>query len=437
MLVWLQSRFREAVMMAQRSCPLPALGGSEDRQREVATRLKEFIGENGIDSPEIYLALPTETGIVRDLQFPLAVKENFRETIRLEMEKYIPLPVDQIYYDWQIIAEDKKNKQLTILLVVIRKEDLDPWLRMCREFELGISGIELTATALANGLAGMIGKPAREAAVYFHPGSDRTTLCLLSGGQLLAARTVVETTLSLPELLAPELKIAREHGVLAGKPLGIMIGSEAVRFGSEIPGSSEIGPVVPLADSLGAVEQLAAYGLARKGLGRVSSRINLMPTGQRKRPDRQVMYLVIGLLAVNIFLFMGWAGSLIIQSKLDNTRLDAEISKLSDRTRDLVVIDQQVREARTKIALLSDFQSGHPAAADLMLELSRILPSSAWLDTLTIKGGKIEISGRGESVADLVTLLEASDVFRNAAFLSTIIRGQDGKENFKIQMEIE
>lgn len=437
-LVWLRSRFRGAAMLARHSFPWDAPAEGEERPREVAARLNEFIAEWGIVSPEIFLALPSETAIVRDLRFPLAVKENFRETIRLEMEKYIPLPVEQIYYDCQIVAEDKKNNQLSILLVVVRKADLDPWLPMCRELAAGVSGIEVAATALANGLAGSGPTSADEATAYFHPGGDLTTLCLLSGERLLAARILTDTNTPLSELLAPELKIARYHGLPTGQALGVLIGSDTVRFGLETGGAGEIGPVQALSPGdQEAVAFLAAYGLARKGLGRVPSRINLMPPGQRKRPSRQGMYIVGALALINILLFLGWTGSLLINKKMDNARLDAEISKLSPRTADLLVIEKQVKEARLKIERLSEFQSGRPTTVDLLLELSRILPATAWVENLRIKGKTVEITGYGVAVADLVTLIEASDVFRNAAFLSTIVRGQDGKENFKLQMEIE
>jgi Tfp pilus assembly protein PilN len=425
-------------MLAQRSVPWSDPAEGAERPRELAAQLKEFIAEGGIVSPEIYLALPSETAIVRDLRFPLAVKENFRETIRLEMEEYIPLAVEQIYYACQIVGEDKKNNQLSILLVVVRKEDLDPWLPMCRDLAAGVSGIEVAATALANGLAGSGSAAADQATVYFHPGGDLTTLCLLAGERLLAARTITDTTAPLSELLAPELKIARYHGLPPGQALGVLIGSETVRLGLEAGGSGDMGPVQALSPGdQESVAFLAAYGLARKGLGRVPGRINLMPPGQRKRLSRQGMYLVIALVLVNLLLFLGWTGSLLINKKMATARLDAEISKLAPRTADLVVIEKQVREARLKIERLSEFQSGRPTTADLLLELSRILPANAWVENLKIKNDTVEITGYGESVADLVTLIEASNVFKNAAFLSTIVRGKDGKENYKLQMAIE
>jgi len=436
-LVWLQGRFRGAALMDQRAIPLVGTAESEEWPRLIAARLDEFIADCGIVAPEVYLALPSETAIVRDLRFPLAVKENYRETIRLEMEKYIPLPVDQIYYDCQIIGEDKKNNQLSILLVAVRREDLDPWLPMCRELAAGVSGIEVAATALANGLADKIPLSGGGATVYFHPGNDQTTLCLLAGESLLAARTIADTSAPLSELLAPELKIARYHGLPPDQAIDILAGSSSVRLALDDTGSGAIGPVQVLA--LGdqeAVAALAAYGLASKGLGRVPSRINLMPPGQRKRPSRQGLYLVIALLLVNILLLLGWSGSLLINKKMATARLDAEISKLAPQAADLVDIEKQVQEARQKIDRLHEFQAGRPTA-DLLLELSRILPTTSWVENLRIKGKNVEISGYGSSVSGLVPLLEASEIFRNVAFPSTIVRGKDGKENFKIQMEIE
>ena len=83
----------------------------------------------------------------------MAVKENLRGTLLYEMEKYVPLPVGDIYFDYQIIAEDKEANKLKILLVVVKKEFIDPYLDPENPLGAGISGIEINSTALANYLS--------------------------------------------------------------------------------------------------------------------------------------------------------------------------------------------------------------------------------------------------------------------------------------------
>ena len=70
----------------------------------------------------------------------MAVKENLRGTLLYEMEKYVPLPVDDIYFDCQIIAEDKETNKLRVLLVAVKKELIDPYVDLENPLGSGISG---------------------------------------------------------------------------------------------------------------------------------------------------------------------------------------------------------------------------------------------------------------------------------------------------------
>jgi hypothetical protein len=49
---------------------------------------------------------------------------------------------------------------------------------------------------------------------------------------------------------------------------------------------------------------------------------------------------------------------------------------------------------------------------------------------------KVEIQGNASYSTELIPQLEASPLFANAKFISTITKGRDGKEVFKIGFEI-
>ena len=112
-----------------------------------------FLGEHRIPSADIFLAIPRDLTILRYIELPLAIKENLRGTLLYEMEKYVPLPVSEIYFDCQIIAEDREANKLTVLLIIVKKEFIDPYLDRENPLGAGISGIEINSTALTNYLS--------------------------------------------------------------------------------------------------------------------------------------------------------------------------------------------------------------------------------------------------------------------------------------------
>jgi len=110
----------------------------------------DFIRENQIDSGPVFMGITNDLAMVRKIELPVAVRENLASTLRYEMEKYIPIPVQDIYYDYQILSEDSVSKKLNILLVAVKKTDLAPYFAFSEDFAGGISGIETIGIAVAN-----------------------------------------------------------------------------------------------------------------------------------------------------------------------------------------------------------------------------------------------------------------------------------------------
>ena len=104
--------------------PLPKGGTEEDRLAAVQECVADFITRQRLTPEGVFFGLGGQLAICRRLEFPLAVKENLRETLGYEMEKYFPLPIEDVCFDYQIIGEDKTSKQLSLLLVMARKSNI-------------------------------------------------------------------------------------------------------------------------------------------------------------------------------------------------------------------------------------------------------------------------------------------------------------------------
>ncbi len=119
--------------------------------RESAT---DFMQENHVNgSSTIFLGIPGNLTIFKTIEFPTAVKENLRSTLRYEMEKYVPIPIDDILFDYQILSEDKTRKRIKILLAVGKKREIAPYLDFSDTLKGGVSGIEPDSTGFANFIA--------------------------------------------------------------------------------------------------------------------------------------------------------------------------------------------------------------------------------------------------------------------------------------------
>jgi general secretion pathway protein L len=91
----------------------------------------------------------------------------------------------------------------------------------------------------------------------------------------------------------------------------------------------------------------------------------------------------------------------------------------------------------TEIGRMAALQKSRLSTLFVLEELSARIPATAWVEHLTIQADGVRLTGYADSASELVTLLEASPLFKNVSFLSAITRTREGKERFLIGMDFQ
>jgi Tfp pilus assembly protein PilN/Tfp pilus assembly PilM family ATPase len=350
-----------------------------DRKRLAAIGgfLEEFRKENHIGaSHHLFIGIPGDVVMVRELSYPLSVRENLPATLRYEMEKHVPLSAEDVFFDCQVLAEDKARGRLNALLVVAKRDALAPYL----EFAAGLrgggaSGMEGVDTARANAWAFLSAR----------------------GGRMSASEAAA----------LKEDASAEEEKALAVE--------------ARLPGA----------------EYLPALGLALRGIRETPLAINLLPPGIRRRPSRRGIYAMAALLALCILGGVVWSGTVFFRQRADGQAMDAELARLEGEVAGIRSMQERIDAARSRLEALRALDRGHVPLIELLRELTERIPDSAWVRDFSYSERGIQINGFAESASELIGVLEASPFFRNAAFLSAIVRDPEGLERFSIRMEIE
>jgi general secretion pathway protein L len=118
-------------------------------------------------------------------------------------------------------------------------------------------------------------------------------------------------------------------------------------------------------------------------------------------------------------------------------------TRVEDRIR---ALDPDVRLAETLRARISRDSSAatliaaeHGRAGDPLAVLSAVtaaLPDDTFLTDLTIRGGKLEITGQSKAAARLIAVLAASPVVKDPAFVASVTRAENGSDAFSIRAGI-
>ncbi|NTW22071.1 type IV pilus assembly protein PilM [Candidatus Falkowbacteria bacterium] len=102
-----------------------------------------------VSSHEVTACLPENKTFVKLIEIDNGPND-LRETILAEMEKHIPLPVDEIYFDWQIVSKDQ-GKNL-VLLGAAPKQIVDDYSNIFDELGLSVFALEIESSAICRAL---------------------------------------------------------------------------------------------------------------------------------------------------------------------------------------------------------------------------------------------------------------------------------------------
>ena len=103
---------------------------------------------------KVVCSLPESKAFLRIVSVPKMNEKEMAEAVKWEMEANIPLPLEQVYYDWQIIPEElliEKNKA-NLLVAAISKTTVDEIIGVLEESGLEPVGLEIESIAQARSL---------------------------------------------------------------------------------------------------------------------------------------------------------------------------------------------------------------------------------------------------------------------------------------------
>ncbi len=442
-LVCLKTSLKGVKLAAHAIHPLDSDKTPREQLNRIGDAVRDFTRKNRLSPTNIQLGISGKLAVLREIEFPLAVKENLGQTLGYELEKYAALPVEEVYYDYQVVEEDAGANRLKLVLAILRKKEIDPYTDLGKTLGAGVSGIEIHSTALANFISHSApgGAPGIGAAI--HLGEEVRDLILFNNGRLRYARSLppggdpANLVRVLAKMWKPDETDADDE---KERPGVLVFGPGAEPEILERMCAESDFDVIPLrrADAgLPGWELAPGFGLALKGLDQAPTRINLLPDRFRKRPSRLGLFLMIFLFLAVIASGLAWGGSRLMKQRSVHERLDAEIEQLEAKASNVEAIMAEVEEAEERLDYLIGMRGGQLDLLDLLRELTLIIPETAWVRDFTLTEDSVKLDGFADSAAELIPILEASPNFTDVGFLSAITTGKDGMERFRIGLKVK
>jgi Tfp pilus assembly PilM family ATPase/Tfp pilus assembly protein PilN len=449
----LRKSFNQVWVNTSQTFPLSGEKSKDEREAETINMIQGFINTQGLSKDNVILALPRERALVKVVELPAAAKENLRKVLEYELGKYIPFTPEEALFDFQILEE--REKVLRIMLVVMRKEDVNEHLDLLKRVGINPTAVEISSTAAINlfyydqnpfyqGSMALLDIEKQSFEFYFfEKGNFREDL---HGSFVQEEDRAKELT------DAYRLAVMKGLGSKDEKQSLYVYGEEAHETLMEklrpgVPGDIQLAQSFRRVRMSNGLQNLQAsypsIGLALRGLTKTRWNINLLPLNLRKKVTRIGLYLALFLSAVAVLLALTWTIHPLLQEREELQRVLAQVKEKKPKVDAIEAVQKRKELVEKEVREFETLKTEEASKLDILRELSDILPSSVWIWNMKLKSKDIEINGFANSASDLIAILDKSALFEKVEFSSPVTKERRPagdpaeKERFRISAKIE
>lgn len=169
----------------------------------------------------VRVSLPEEQVYLFKLKLEKEGLENIREGIEFSLEEHVPIPVQDVVFDYDIVGEDSKN--LFLEVAAIPKNIIDSYLLVFENSGISIQAFELEAQSL---FRAVVKRGDLETYLLVDFGKKRTGVSIVSGGVLVFTSTVDIGGDVLTSVIQKSFKISFEEAEKMKQKYGLSHDSE-------------------------------------------------------------------------------------------------------------------------------------------------------------------------------------------------------------------
>jgi Tfp pilus assembly protein PilN len=430
---WIAEDVREIALKAE----------NDSRDRAIRQAIISLLPNFNVGRDPVFICVPQEQATVQQIFLPAAAADNLQQVLEYEIERQLPFRRDEVFYDY--LPSSPKGDQIALYLFAIPRKNLAHLLDLLDSFGIKPNGVETTVTALANYLLFCKGEVLDPTAIIGSPDQSCEMIGLQSeadgwnpvhnllyshwfppsdwaqgAGRELLYECINRTTKHYSWGDLGE-SVRSVNDKLVGYEDLVSIGNQRLQGGKQISHAT----VLP------------AVGAALRGVREAYFTANFLRHERADRGDKALTVINAALIALLIVGLVGWGTSYPIKDEMRLRQLQKENQRLSPSVEALRREETQMQKARKEASFLSDLDRRRGDVLRVLDELSRIVPTNAYLSNLRYRAGVLEIQGNAENASALIPLLERSPVFENVNFNAPSNRGRDNRETFSLKADLE
>jgi len=174
----------------------------------------------------VAMSLPEEKSFSQVIQMPKMTEKELKSAVPFEAENYIPLTIDKVYLDFQIIDSHKDGEanHVDVLINVMPKPIVDTYVYSIKKAKLVPYILEVESQATVRAL--VKDKKSFPPTIFIDLGQDNTSFIIFSGGSIRFTSSLSVYSGQMTKTISEKLKISMAEAEELKMKCGLVPGKE-------------------------------------------------------------------------------------------------------------------------------------------------------------------------------------------------------------------
>jgi Tfp pilus assembly protein PilN len=353
------------------------------------------------------ILLPRDEVTVRQVSLPGVTDKDLASAVRFEIDSLNPHSEEEVAYDWARIGNTP-----SVLIGITLRSVVERYTALFSQAGVKAACFTFSAPTIYSALR-LISTPPKDGFLTLEPAEDGLEVYGESSTRPIFSARLDQSPERVRTLAISELRLPPE--------------TEAASLRDQLP--------QPLAqpETYEPSRACLSYAAALAGAGMLHPlSLNLLPREQRQTASR-LRYIPTAVLGSIVLLLV--VAALAYPSYSDRHYVglaQAQIRMLDPLARKAAEADRETLNARNRSQTLDNFRQQTRQDLDALNELTHLLASPAWLNSLQLTRSSVSITGETDQAAVLIKLLDGSRQFQASSF-SLPLQKSAGGELFSIR----
>lgn len=183
--------------------------GEIQKEEDLTKIIKEALSQvkgQAIGTKYVVASLPEEKAFLQVIRMPTMSEEDLKSAVIYEAENYIPLPIEDVYLDSQIVPPVDHLKELEVLIAALPRKTVDPYVSSLKKAGLKPLFLEIESLAIARAL--VKDQMSASPLLLIDLGATRTSFIIFSGRSVRFTSSIPVSGRVFTKIISKTLKIS-------------------------------------------------------------------------------------------------------------------------------------------------------------------------------------------------------------------------------------